>query len=307
MSTSSVNRSGIPPLGTVGIWTRQLDSQPGSLAEEAVAELEALGYPAVWIPEAIEREVVSHAALLLSSSSTIVVATGIANIYSRTPSATALAQLLLAERFDDRFLLGLGVSHPLVVERRLRQTYERPIEMMRSYLEAMDAQLGADHPAPPRTAPARVLAALGPRMLAVAAARSAGAHTYLAPVAHTAWARGVIGDAPLLAPAVKVVLDRDASRAREVARSSVAPMLGVPAYRANLLRVGFTEDDVSGGPSQRLVDALVAVGDVDAVRVRVQEHLDAGADHVCVEVLTGDDVTVPREQWRELAPALTEL
>ncbi|HEX2384006.1 MAG TPA: TIGR03620 family F420-dependent LLM class oxidoreductase [Acidimicrobiales bacterium] len=297
----------MPALGRVGIWTRQLDTQPASQAQDAVAELEALGYPTVWIPEAVEREVISHAALLLSASSTIIVATGIANIYARAPRTIALAQLLLAERFEGRFLLGLGVSHPAVVERRLHQSYERPVEAMRSYLKALDHELSAPHPAPPRTTPSRVLAALGPRMVSLAAERSAGAHTYLAPAAHTAWARDLLGESALLAPAVKVVLDRDASRAREVARTSVGPILRVPAYRENLRRVGFSDGDVEGGPSDRLVDALVAVGDIDAVMTRLKEHLDAGADHVCVEVLTGDDTTVPRQQWSELAPALKEL
>lgn len=294
-------------LGRVGLWTRQLDSQPARRAQEIVGELETLGYRALWIPEAIEREVLSHATLLLAGSSSIAVATGIANIHVRAPRATALAQLLLAERFGDRFLLGLGVSHPIIVERVLHQRYERPLEAMRSYLDAIDAVVEAPHPAPPAAKPRRVLAALGPNMLRLAAQRSAGAHTYLAPVEHTAWAREVLGRGTFLAVSVKAVLTSDGRAGREIARQSVSPPLRSPAYRGNLLRLGFAEADVSPGPSDEVVDALVAVGDVGAITTRISQHLDAGADHVCIEVLTGDDVTVPEREWRELAPALEAL
>ena len=292
-------------LGRAGLWTRQLDKQPGAVAQDTVAELESLGYSTVWIPEASEREVISHATLLLAGTQSIVIATGIARVHVRSPQATALAQRFLAQRFPGRFLLGLGVSHPPVVERMLGQVYGPPLATMRNYLDAMDATTGGT-PVDASTAPT-VLAALGPKMLALAGERAGGAHSFLAPVAHTASARDLLGPDPLLAPAIKAVLTDDRAAGTAIARGSVQPTSGLPAYRGNLLRSGFTEDDLSGGLSDRLVDALVAVGDVDAIVARVREHLDAGADHVCVEVLTGDDTTVPLDAWCRLAPALTEL
>ena len=294
-------------LGRVGIWTRQLDAQRAAGAEDVAAELEALGYASLWIPEAVEREVVSHATLLLAATSTITVATGIANVHARAPRAAALAQLMLTERFPERFVLGLGVSHPVVVERVLGQPYGSPLTVMSDYLDALDAVLAAPHPAPPAKPPERVLAALGPKMLSLAAERSLGAHTYLAPVAHTEWARERVGPGVLVAPAIKAVFDTDASRARAIGRSSIAPTARNPAYRTNLLRFGFNDADLGSEPSDRVVDALIAWGDTSAIEARVRDHLDAGADHVCVEVLTGDDTTLPTEAWRELAPALTTL
>jgi probable F420-dependent oxidoreductase len=291
-------------LGRVGIWTRQLDGVPGGAAQEAASMLESLGFRTVWIPEAVRREAISHATLLLAGTSNLVVATGIARVHARAPQAAALAQVLLNERFPGRFLLGLGVSHPIVVERMMGQVYGRPLAVMTQYLDAMDATLAT---VAPLAAPPRVLAALGPKMLTMAAERSGGAHTYLAPAEHTVWARAQLGPDALLAPAIKVVLDTDAGRARAIGRWSLGPSTRTPAYRSNLLRFGFTEADVADAPSDRLVDALVAWGDVDAVERRVREHLDAGASHVCVEVLTGDDTTVPMDAWRRLAPVLAEI
>ena len=294
-------------LGRIGIWTRQLDSQPSARAQDYVAELEALGYQAIWIPEAFEREVISHASLLLAGSSKIVVATGIARTYARDASAAALAQLLLCERFPGRFLLGLGVSHRILVERFMASAYGPPLDVMREYLKAMDAVLDAVHPVMPAEQPERVLAALGPKMLRLAAERADGAHTYMSPVAHTRSARGALGPDPRLIVCVKAVLETNDRRGREVGRASVAATIRAPAYRANLMRVGFAEDILTPEPSDRVVDALVAYGDVDAIISRVSEHLGAGADHVCIEVLTGDDTTVPMDAWRALAPAIGEL
>jgi probable F420-dependent oxidoreductase len=292
----------IEALGRVGIWTRQLDEQHGTVAEKAVAELEALGYPSVWIPEAVHREVISHATALLASTSSITVATGVARVHERTPHAATLAQRFLADRFPGRFVLGLGVSHPLVVEGLLGQSFERPLATMRGYLDAMDSAVGG----PPDTTDApRVLAALRPKMLGLAAERAAGAHTYLSTVEHTAWARGIVGTGAVLAPAIKVVLTADHDDPVRVARRSLKPSLRLPTYATSLLAFGFDDEDFAGDLSDRLVEALVAIGDVDAVVRRVEEHLAAGADHVCVEVLTGDDTTVPLDAWRRLAPALT--
>jgi probable F420-dependent oxidoreductase len=291
-------------LGRVGIWTRQLDEQHGTVAETAVAELERLGYRSVWIPEGIHREVISHATALLAATESITIATGVARVHARAPYAAAMAQRFLAERFPDRFVLGLGMSHPLIVERLLGQKFERPLATMRAYLDAMDATRAG--PSTTTDAP-RVLAALRSKMLALASERAAGAHTYLSPVEHTAWARDILGPGALLAPAIKVVLEADHDDPLAVARAALKPSLRLPTYAASLLEFGFDDEDLAGDLSERLVRALVAIGDEDAVLRRVEEHLAAGADHVCVEVVTGDDTTVPLEAWRRLAPALTSL
>lgn len=291
-------------VGRVGIWTRQLDGVSGAAAQEAVCELEALGYRSVWIPEAQRREVVSHAALLLSASTSIVVATGIARVHARSPQATALAQRLFDERFPGRFLFGLGVSHPVIVERLMGQIYGPPIATMTSYLDALDA---TNRAAGAPEASTRLLAALGPKMIALAGERANGIHSYLVPVEHTAWARDVMGPEAFIAPAVKVVFGSDHDRTAAIAGGSLAPTTRMPAYRTNLARFGFTDDDMGKQPSDRLIDALVCCGGVEAITTHIRRHLDAGANHVCVEVLTGDDTTVPMDAWRELAPALTEM
>lgn len=271
-------------------------------AQELVGELEELGYAAVWVPEAVGREALTHAALLLSGSRRMVVATGIASIWWREPMAMNAAQRTLAEAFPGRFLLGMGVSHGPSVEGMLGRTYETPYARMVSYLDAMDSALYlAVGPSEP---PPRVLAALGPRMLRLAAERAAGAHPYFVPVEHTVLAREIMGTGPLLAVEQAVVLETDAAAARAVARTHMAMYLGLPNYRNNLLRLGFGEDDLAGGGSDRLVDAIVAWGDLDAVSARVRAHREAGADHVCVQVLPPDQFTVPIEEWRRLAPAL---
>jgi probable F420-dependent oxidoreductase len=186
----------------------------------------------------------------------------------------------------------------MVVERMLGQQYGPPLATMRNYLDSMDATRGG---AAPVGGDDRVLAALGPQMLRLAAERAGGAHTYVAPVAHTAWAREILGPDAFLAPCVKVVLTDDRADGLSIARASVAPTIKSPAYRANVLRSGFTIDDLDGELSDAVVDALVAIGDEEAIAARVRQHLDAGADHVCIEVLTGDDTTVPMDAWRRLA------
>jgi probable F420-dependent oxidoreductase len=285
-------------LGRVGIWTRQLDMCDGDLGERAATELEAMGWQSLWIPEAIHREVLTHATLLLAATDRLVIATGIARVHARSPQATALAQRHLHARFPERFLLGLGVSHPMIVERMLGQQYGPPLATMRSYLDSMDATRGG---AAPVGSDDRVLAALGPLMLRLAAERAGGAHTYVAPVAHTAWARDIVGPDSFLAPCLKVVLTNDRAEGIAIARASVAPTIKNPAYRENVLRSGFDVGDLDDGVSDALVDALVAIGDEDVIAARVHEHLAAGADHVCIEVLTGDDTTIPLDAWRRLA------
>lgn len=288
-------------IGKIGIWTFQLELQPAAQARELAAEIEELGYGAIWIPEALGREIFTHSALLLSATKRITVATGIANIWGRDPMAMSNAQRTLTEAFPDRFLLGMGVSHAPMVGMR-GHAYEKPLSFMRSYLDAMDAAPFMAFP--PSTEPQRILAALAPKMLKLAAERTRGSHPYFVPPEHTAVARQVMGKGPLLAPEQAVVLEKDPTTARQIGRGHMAIYLGLPNYVNNLKRLGFTDDDVANGGSDRLVDAIVAWGDIDAVLRRVQLHQDAGADHVCLQVLDVDPRTAPVRQWRELAAAL---
>jgi probable F420-dependent oxidoreductase len=289
-------------LGRVGIWTFQLDLQPSSAAREAANELEALGYGAIWVPEAAGRDPFAHATLLLGATTRMVLATGIATIYARDAMSMNAAWRTVSEAFPDRFLLGLGVSHQPAVEGLRGHTYGPPLQAMREYLDRMDA--GLFFAAQPSVEPQRVLAALGPRMLALAAKRSSGAHPYFVPVEHTAVAREALGADALLCPEQMAVLETDPVAARRIARRAMATYLGLPNYVNNLRRLGYGDDDFANGGSDRLVDAIVVWGDDATVRARVDAHHDAGADHVCVQVLPHDARSLPMEEWRRLAPAL---
>jgi probable F420-dependent oxidoreductase len=288
-------------LGRAGVWLGPLSLRPAAETREFVPELEALGYTAIWFGEGVgTKECFTQAATLLAWTERAVVATGIANIYARDPMAMANGARTLADAYPGRFLLGIGVSHaPSVAQRG--HDYARPLATMRAYLDAMDEAIfrGVE---PVEPAP-RVLAALGPKMLALAAGRTRGAHPYFTPPEHTAMAREVMGEGRLLAPEQAFVLETDPDQAREKARGHMTYYLALDNYRRNLLRLGFTDDDLDGGGSDRLVDAIVAWGDVDAVRDRVKAHLDAGADHVCVQAVGAD----PLQQLRLVAPALREL
>jgi probable F420-dependent oxidoreductase len=289
-------------IGRVGIWTFSLELQPAPRAQEAAAELETLGYRALWIPEAMGREAFTHAGLLLAGTTRLVVATGIANVWARDAMAMAAAEKTLDEAYPGRFLLGLGVSHAPLVEGMRGHRYEKPLSFMRLYLDAMDA--APFMASPPSTPPRRVIGALAPKMLALSAQRTLGAHPYFVPPEHTARARGIMGAGPLLAPEQAVVLETDPTAARAVARGHMAMYLGLPNYANNLRSLGFGDDDLANGGSDRLVDAIVAWGDVDAIRARIRAHHDAGADHVCIQVLAPDPRALPMAAWRELAPAL---
>jgi probable F420-dependent oxidoreductase len=288
-------------LGRVGVWLGPLSLRAAAETRELAPELEELGYTAVWFGEGVgTKECFTQAATLLAWTEHAVVATGIANIYARDPMAMANAARTLADAYPGRFLLGIGVSHaPSVAERG--HEYARPLATMRSYLDAMDGALfrGVE---PAEPAP-RVLAALGPKMLELAASRTRGAHPYFTPPEHTAMAREVMGEGPLLAPEQAFLLETDPGRARTQAREHMTYYLRLDNYRRNLLRLRFTEDDLSDGGSDRLVDAIVAWGDVDAVRDRVKAHLDAGADHVCIQAVGAD----PTAALRLVAPALRGL
>ena len=280
-------------LQRVGIWARELRAGDEGIRREAAAELEQLGYGTLWFPGSAGSDSLDCAEVLLDATEQVVVATGITNIWTEEPGDVAAGRARLAAAHEDRFLLGLGVSHgPLIGDR-----YRKPYSAMVEYLDALDAA-----PEPPPL-DERVLAALGPRMLALSRDRAGGAHPYLVPPEHTAIAREAIGEGKLLAPEQAVVLESDPARGRELAREHLKLYLRLPNYTNNWLRHGFTEDDLRDGGSDRLVDALVAWGDEDAIHARVRAHHDAGADHVCLQVIHGGDGP-PLEQWRRLAGAL---
>jgi probable F420-dependent oxidoreductase len=284
-------------LGRVGIWSGQLRRADPSAIAEAAAELDALGYGAIWIPGGHGGDVFGDVARLLDATTSATVATGILNIWMHTADDTAAGHAALAREHPDRFLLGLGVSHEPPVTNS-GQVYERPLAKMRDFLDALDAA------SPPVLADDRMLAALGPRMLELARDRTAGAHPYLVTPEHAATARAVLGDGPLIATEVMVVLDDDPEQARAVARQHLSRYMVLPNYTNNFLRLGFTEDDLLDGGSDRLVDGVIAWGDLDAIAARVGEHHAAGADHVCIQVLEADPAALPRDAWRRLADAL---
>src|SRR5438270_8541890 len=278
---------------------------PSSDAQHAAGRLEELGFSTLWIPETIGRDPFVTATLLLSATSTLKVATGIANIYARDALTMANTQRSLEEAFPGRFLLGLGVSHEHLVDRVRHHDYSKPYSQMVKYLDDMDAALFMA--VGPQERPATVLAALGPKMLRLAAERADGAHPYFVTVEHTAQAREITGPEPRLAPEQMVVLETDRQRALDIARKGMAVYLRAPNYVNNLKRLGFTDDDVADGGSDRLADAIVASGDVGAVVDRVRAHFDAGASHVSVQVLQDELTAVPEGPWKELAAALHDL
>lgn len=291
--------------GAVGVWTGVLDALPVAAVREQVAALDEQGWDALWFGEAYGREAFTAAALYLAASRRMVVATGIASIYGRDAVAANAAARLLEALHPGRFVLGLGVSHAPLVERMRGHAYGRPLAAMREYLDALDQArcfaASADTP------PARVLAALGPKMLALARERAQGAHPYLVTPEHTAQAREVLGAGPLLAVEQAVVLSDDPDVVRERAHWHLEFYTGLPNYRNSWLRQGFAQEDFVRGGTERLKAALVVGGNEQAVLDRVRAHLDAGADHVCVQVLGPDPFTAPVEDWARLAPAMADL
>lgn len=287
-------------IGRVGIWQGVLDAQPTSRVRELAAEIEAMGWPALWLPEAMGRDAFVSSSVLLSATTTLKVATGIAQIHARDAMTTANGQRTLAEAYDNRFLLGLGVSHQPMIENARKQSYVKPYSFMKQYLAAMaEAPFMAVGPADP---PPTVIAALGPKMLELATTVQ-GAHPYFVPPEHTEIARTVMGPEPLLAVEQMVILDTNPDTARELARGDMKRYLALPNYANNLRRLGYSEEDLAG-PTDRLVDAIVAWGDEDAIAARVKAHHDAGADHVCVQHLVADRKVPPVDQWRRLAESL---
>lgn len=289
-------------IGTWGVWFGGFDAHPAESLRRVAREVEAAGWGCLWIPESSGRDAMVTATVLLEATSELTVATGIAQIQARHPLTTLAAQQSLAEASGGRFLLGLGVSHAPLVTGARSLPYEKPLSTMAEYLGAMEQ---APYRGPRPAEPTRlVLAALGPRMLELAATRADGAHPYLGSPDHTARAREILGPGPLLAPEQTAIVDDDTRRARDLARRWLATYLALPNYATNILRMGFSEADLSG-PSDRLVDALVAHGDVDTVAARCRAHLDAGADHVAIQVLVdADRATIPAAAWNSLATTL---
>lgn len=283
-------------LSGTGIWSSHLRYGDAGQAAEAAAELEELGYTALWIPD-VGGPVLDSVANLLTATTTVTIATGILNLWMHEPAEVAAAHARLSSTHGRRFLLGIGVSHAPLIDSKSPGTYRKPLAATAAFLD------GLDNAEQPVAAEDRVLAALGPKMLRLAADRSRGAHPYLVTPEHTAGAREKLGDGPLLLPEQTAVLSEDAEFARGIGREWVRNYLAMPNYANNLLRSGFAEDDVQS-VSDRLVDAIVVWGNEEAILQRVNDHKAAGADHVCVQVLDSDLTALPLEQWRRLAPVL---
>jgi probable F420-dependent oxidoreductase len=278
-------------LGRVGIWwsgSWHAEDRDLNVAQE----LEALGYGTLWSSGGFEAGLLPRFGELLAATERVAVASGIQSIWVGEPADIAPAVLDLEDRFNGRFLFGIGASHSVIV-----QDYTRPYSRMVEYLDALDAL------ARPVPRDRRVLAALGPRMLELAATRAAGAHPYFVPAEHTAFAREVLGPDPLLATEVAVVLETDRTAALALARQYASIYLPLPNYANNLRRFGYTDDDFAGGGSDRIIEAVIPWGNAETIAERVRAHLDAGADHVCVQVVAGGD-GFPLSGYRELAAAL---
>lgn len=282
-----------------GIWSAGLRYGDPGEASEAAAELEELGYTALWVPDvggdlfpAIER--------LLVATTSAIAATGILNLWMHGAQETADFHAQMTVEHGDRFLVGIGVSHQQLIDSREPGLYRKPLSAMAAYLDQLDAAL---HPLSPEH---RVLAALGPRMLELARDRAAGAHPYNVTVEHTAIAREALGPSKLVLPEQAVALTKDADVGRRLGRQHLKVYLGLPNYTNNLRRLGFDDDDFSDGGSDRLADAVVAWGNEETIARRIRDHRDAGADHVCIQVIS-DEGLFPMSQWRALAPALTAI
>lgn len=288
-------------LGGVGVWSGELRTgDPGAVAE-AAAELEGLGYSALWIPGRNDAGVLDAARALLDATSRVVVATGILNLWRFEPADVIAGHAALTGAHPGRFLLGVGVGHKRMVDAEGPPRYRQPLQATARYLEALDGGK------PPVRRDERVLAALGDKMLRLAAEQAAGAHPYFVPPEHTHRAREVLGPEPLLAPEQAVALETDPRRAREIAREHMAIYLSLPNYVNNLRRLGFAEEDFADGGSDRLADAIVAWGDVEQIAARVREHFAAGANHVTLQVTPREEGSFPWQAWRSLAEALGEM
>jgi probable F420-dependent oxidoreductase len=284
-------------LGRLGVWVG-MDRMTAAAGAGFAKRVEAWGYGALWLPESRGRNALVHSAWLLANTQKLVVATGIANIYARDPMAMANGQRALAEQSDGRFLLGVGVSHRPMVEGLRGHNYGKPVATMRAYLKAMrEAPYQA---AAPRETPQTVVAALGPRMMALSGELAQGAHPYNTIPAHTAEARKILGPGKILAPEVWVLLETDPAAARRAAREALSHYLQLENYVNAWRQQGFSDADMAGGGSDRFVDAIVAWGDEAAIRARIQQHWDAGADHVCIQPISSQGARALDERVLEL-------
>jgi probable F420-dependent oxidoreductase len=288
-------------LGKLGVWT-WLDAMSGPEVAEFARKIEDWGYSALWVPEAVGRDPFAILSYLAAETEKLILATGIANIYARDAVTMHAIHKTVADLCDGRFILGLGVSHGHLVSKVRGHEYGKPVATMRAYLEAMEGALYQARE-PKEEAPI-VLAALRPRMLALAAEKTRGAHPYFAPPEHTARAREILGEGPWLCPEQMVLLETDPAKARAVARKHMAIYMGLPNYQNNLKWLGFEDADFRKPGSDRLVDAIVAWGDEEAIRARIQAHWDAGADHVCIQPFRPDGEMGPDLHLLEaLAPS----
>ena len=272
-------------LSTPGVWFFT-DRLPAKAAAETAKRIEDLGYSALWIPETLGRNPFAHAAWLLANTECLVVATGIANIYHREPGVTAQGQKTLAEQSDNRFLLGLGVSHKPLVEGLRGLTYGKPVATMRDYLAKMAASPYSA--IEPSERPPLVIAALGPKMLELSRDETDGAHPYFTSPDHTRMAREILGPDKWLCVEQKVVMETDPAKARSLARATAKTYQALPNYRNNWLRMGLAQDDIDGEGSDAFIDATFAWGDAAAIKARIAEHYDAGASHVCIQPVNRD-------------------
>ena len=286
-------------LNTIGVWHGALRRGERGQILEAVAELEELGYGTIWFPGGDHAGLADLIQAMLAATRQVVVATGIVNIWTHPASEIAAEHHAITQAYPGRFLLGLGISHQRVVE-GAGLTYEKPLQKMRSYLDELDS---APTPVPIEE---RILASLGPLSLKLARDRSCGTHPYFMPVEHTRISREAVGSEKIVAPEQMVVLETNPDKARAIARQSMDRYLHAPNYTSNLLRLSYTEDDIGNGGSDRLVDALIAWGEPSKIAERIREHHAAGADHVCIQVLTEtpQDLAAALAGWRQLAPAM---
>jgi probable F420-dependent oxidoreductase len=284
-------------LSGTGVWSGGLRYGDPAEVAEAATELDELGYSALWIPD-IGGDVFDAVERLMAATRTATVATGILNLWMHSAEETADSHARLTATHGDRFLVGIGVSHAPLIDAGEPGRYRQPMAAMESFLDQLDAAPN------PLASSARVLAALGPRMLDLARTRTAGAHPYNVTPEHTALARQALGPDAQLLPEQAVALTSDADQARKLGRDHLSHYFALPNYTNNLRRLGFGDADFADGGSDRIVDAMVAWGGLDAIAGRIGEHRDAGADHVCIQVLS-DEGMLPRRVWRELAPALT--
>ena len=281
-------------LGAFGVWTSAFEFQPASELRESVQELEALGWPTVWVPESRGREALTHAGFLLASTKTMHVINGIAQIWAREAKWTYGASVLLADAYPNRHVLGLGFGGS-------RPGVNNPLTSMVEYLDQLDAM---ETPNPVPSAPMRrLLAAYGPKMLELARVRSDGAHTYHVNLAHTVQSREILG-AAFLGVEHPIIIETDPEKARAIARDHLHRFFDQRYNIAKFRRLGYSEDDMRNGGSNRIVDDLVFWGDLESVVKKLRGHLGAGADHVAIQVLGIRPGESAMPQWRELATAL---